>query len=141
MGGTFLFMKKDIAIPLVEGVFVAVVRKTNQVLQPEWYVYLINDNGHGLENLLVTSRGYGEIEGETRQTSVLRHAFDFVEPKSQVLIEPIQPDVFPLTNEFWVSYYIGETIYDKRFTFVPESIIEDNLIKIEALNLMGILHE
>ncbi len=134
-------MIKDIAIPNVKGVSVAVVRKINEVQQPEWYVYLLNQNDHGLQNLLVTSRGYGEIGGEQRQTSVLRHAFDYVEPKSQVLIEPIQPDVFPLNNEFWVSYYIGESIYDKRFTFVPESIIEANLIKIEPLNLMGVLHE
>lgn len=134
-------MKKDIDIPSVKGVYVAVVRKMNEIQESEWYVYLLNENDHGLQNLLVTSRGYGEIGGEQRQTSVLRHAFDFVQPKSQVLIEPIQPDVFPLNNEFWVSYYIGESIYDKRFTFVPESIIEQNLIKIEPLNLMGVLHE
>lgn len=134
-------MKKDIAIPTVKGVFVAVVRKMNEMHQAEWYVYLINDNDFTLENLLVSSRGYGEIGGETRQTSTLRQVFGNVGPKSQIVIEPIQPEVFPLNNEFWVSYYVGETIYDKRYTFVPESIIEDNLIKIEQLNLMGILHE
>jgi hypothetical protein len=134
-------MKKDIAIPTVEGVYIAVVRKMNEIQQAEWYVYLINENEYALENLLVSSRGYGEIGGETRQTSTLRQAFGVIAPKTQVLIEPIQPEVFPLNNEFWISFYVGETIYDKRYTFVPESIIEDNLIRIEQLNLMGILHE
>jgi hypothetical protein len=134
-------MKKDIVFPTVEGVSVAVVRKLNELNLAEWYVYVINENNFPLETLIVSSRGYGEIEGEQRQASVLRHAFGAVEPNSFVLIEPIDPAVFPLNNEFWVSYYIGPQIYDKRFTFVPESIVEENLIKINKLNMEGILHE
>lgn len=138
---SIILMKKDISLPVVTGVSIAIVRKMNEIQQAEWFVYFINDNDHGIQNLFITSRGYGEIDGETRQTSTLRHAFDYVEPKSQVLVEPIQPEVFPLNNEYWVSYYIGDVIYDKRFTFVPDSIVEGNLTKIPALNLMGILHE
>jgi hypothetical protein len=134
-------MRKDIIMPTVEGVYVAVVRKFNENKIAEWYVYLINDNTFPLENLIVSSRGYGEIEGEQRQTSVLRHAFGTIAAQSQVLVEPIDSSVFPLYNEYWVSYYIGMDIYDKRFTFVPESIIEDNLITIKQLNVLGILHE
>jgi hypothetical protein len=51
------------------------------------------------------------------------------------------PDVFHLNNEFWVSYFIGKQIYDKKFIFVPDSIIEDNLIQISPLGLEGVLHE
>lgn len=134
-------MKKDIIFPAVEGISIAVVRKLNEIQQSEWFVYLINDNDFALQNLMVTSRGYGEIEGEQRQTSILRHAFGNVAAKSHVLIEPIDPAVFPLNNEYWVSYYVGEQIYDKRFTFVPESIVEENLIQINSLNMQGILHE
>ena len=53
----------------------------------------------------------------------------------------ITPDVFHLNNEYWVSYYIGNQIFDKKFIFVPDSIREENLILIENLNLKGILHE
>jgi hypothetical protein len=134
-------MRKDIIMPTVEGVYVAVVRKFNENKIAEWYVYLINDNTYPLENLIISSRGYGEIEGEQRQTSVLRHAFGTIAAQSQVLVEPIDSSVFPLYNEYWVSYYKGMDIYDKRFTFVPESIIEDNLVSIKQLNMLGILHE
>lgn len=134
-------MKKDISFPAVTGISIAVVRQMSELNQPEWFVYLLNDNDFSIYNLFITSRGYGEINGEQRQTSVLRHAFDIVEAKSQVLVEPIHPDVFPLNNEYWVSYYIGEEIYDKRFVFVPDSIIEENLINIPALNQQGVLHE
>jgi len=134
-------MKKDIVFPTVEGIAVAIVRNINEVNQAEWYVYFVNQNEYALETLIVSSRGYGEIAGEQRQTSILRHAFGAVEPNSYVLIEPIDPALFVLNNEYWVSYYVGDQIYDKRFTFVPDSIVEENLIKINTLNMEGVLHE
>jgi hypothetical protein len=53
----------------------------------------------------------------------------------------ITPDVFHLNNEYWVSYYIGTQLYDKKYVFVPETIQDENLIPIEGLNLEGVLHE
>jgi hypothetical protein len=134
-------MKKDIVFPKVEGVSVAVVRKMNEIQQAEWFVYLLNANNHELESVFVTSRGYGEIGGEQRQTSMLRHALGTVAENAAILIEPIDASVFQLFNEYWVSYYIGNEIYDKKYVFVPDSIVESNLVKIEQLNLMGIVHD
>ncbi len=56
------------------------------------------------------------------------------------MIEPIDPAVFHLNNEYWVSFYIGTQIYDKRFVFVPETISEKNLIFIKELEMEGVLH-
>jgi hypothetical protein len=46
-----------------------------------------------------------------------------------------------LNNEFWVSYFIGSQIYDKKFIFVPDSIIEENMMTIDPPGLEGVLHE
>ncbi|MCB9178211.1 MAG: hypothetical protein H6590_02125, partial [Flavobacteriales bacterium] len=54
-------MRKDIPDPKVEGVAMAVVREKDEDGEDAWYVYLINRNEHALENVLVSSRGYGEI--------------------------------------------------------------------------------
>jgi hypothetical protein len=134
-------MKKDILFPQVEGVSLAVIRKLNELNVPEWYVYFMNKNDYELENVIISSRGYGEIDGEKRESSILRHAFGTIDAQSYVLIEPIDPSVFPLNNEYWVSYYVNNNIYDKRFTFVPDSIVEQNLVKINFLNMEGILHD
>jgi hypothetical protein len=134
-------MKKDISFPTVKGVAIAIVRKMNESREAEWYVVFINDNEEALDNVMIVSRGYGEINGESRETSLLRHAFGTVNPKSNVIVEPIDPSVFVLNNEYWVSYFIDNQMYDKRFTFVPDTITEDNLIKISSLKMMGILHE
>ena len=136
----FKFMKKDIDFDPVEGVSVAIAIEQNDVGQSIWNVYLINNNTYYLDNVLVTSKGYGSHEGEEIKTSVLRHLFEQVEPKSFVKVEPIDPAIFHINNEYWVSYYIGKKIYDKKFIFVPDSIVESNLIDIAILNLRGVLH-
>lgn len=133
-------MKKDIDFDPVEGVSVAIATHENELGQPVWNVYLLNYNNFNLDNVLVTSKGYGSYEGEEIKTSVLRHMFEQVQAKSFVQIEPIDPAIFHINNEYWVSYYVGRKIFDKKFIFVPESIVEGNLIDISMLNLRGVLH-
>lgn len=133
-------MKKDIPFPEVEGVHIAIARERVSSNNFEWYVFLINFNDFSLENILITSRGYGEIAGEKRKTSTLRHMINELEPNSYTLVEPIDPDVFKLCSEYWISYYVNSQIYDKKFIFLPESISEINISKINILNLEGVLH-
>ena len=133
-------MIKDIIVPEVKNVTLAVARRTVPGSAPEWKVYLINNNDVPLENTLVASKGYGEKDGEKQNTSILRHFLETVGPHSTVLIEPIDPAVFHLNNEYWVSYYIGTQIYDKRFVFVPDSICEANISFIKELEMEGVLH-
>lgn len=134
-------MKRDIYFPKSEGVSIAITRNINEFQFAEWHVVLINTNRIAINNVIIVSRGYGEINGEMRATSVLRHLFEEISPNSNVIVEPIDSSVFELNNEYWVSYYIGNQIFDKRFIFVPETISECNLIKIPMLHLMCILHE
>lgn len=133
-------MKKDIEIPEVRHVTLAVVREKNILNQNEWKVYLINNNPFPIENTLVASKGYGEKAGETQRTSTLRHFLETVPANESVVVEPLDEKLFHLNNEYWVSYYIGNQIYDRRFVFVPDSIREGNIIFIKELNKEGILH-
>lgn len=130
-------MIKDIKTPEVKNVTLAVVCEKNILQQNEWKVYLINNNAEAIENTLVASSGYGEREGKTQRTSTLRHFLQTVPAFGNTPIEPIDPNVFHLNNEYWVSYYIGQEIYDKRFVFVPDSIREENLIFIKELGAQG----
>ena len=133
-------MIKDIEIPEVKNVTLAVAKQKQAGESEEWKVYLINNNEHPLENTLVASNGYGEKNGEKQKTSTLRHFLETVPPHSTALIEPIDTAVFHLNNEYWVSYYIGKQIYDKRFVFVPDAIREENVSFIRELDMEGILH-
>jgi hypothetical protein len=133
-------MRKDIKIPEVKDVTIAVIREQTLFDTYDWKVYLINNNSIALENTLVASQGYGEKEGKQQKTSTLRHFLETVPARSSALVEPIHEDVFHLTNEYWVSYYIGDQIYDKRFVFVPGTICEENLTYIKELEMHGVLH-
>ena len=133
-------MVKDIKLPVVENVTLAVALEKNNLLLDEWKVYIINNNDFPIENTLVASTGYGEINGESQKTSTLRHFLQTVPAKGSALIEPIDSGVFHLNNEYWVSYYIGNQIYDKRFVFVPDTIREENLTFIKELEREGVLH-
>ncbi|MEJ8803738.1 hypothetical protein [Pontibacter sp. H249] len=133
-------MKKDIDFGAVEGIAVAIATKKNELGDATWDVYLLNNNDFALENVLITSKGYGVMDDNEVKTSVLRHMFERVEPKSFVQIEPIDPAIFHINNEYWVSYYVEKQILDKKFIFVPDSITEENLIDIGMLQLKGVLH-
>jgi hypothetical protein len=132
-------MKKDIPFLNVEGVYIAVAQEVSDNIS--WNVYIINSNDVPIDNVFVRSRGYGIKDGFPQETSVLRHVFANVEANNHMKIELIDPSVFHLNNEYWISYFIGSQIYDKKFIFVPETIIEQNLVQIPQLGLKGILHK
>ncbi len=113
-------MKKDIDFSPVTGVKIAIAKQDTET-GTEWAVYLINYNLIELTTVMITSQGYGHLEGELRKTSTLRHLIEELGADSVARIEPIDPAVFSLTNEFWVSYYILDQIFDKKFIFTPGS--------------------
>ncbi|WP_400192514.1 hypothetical protein [Hymenobacter sp. B81] len=137
-------MKQDISFEPVEGVSIAVVpdeAAAVEIGKPGWLVYLINYNDFALTNVIISSNGYGQdAEGHVVRTSTLRHHFEEVEAQSAVPIEPIDPALFHLNNQYWVSYYRGAQIFDKKFVFVPDSIVVENLIPLALLGREGVLH-
>jgi hypothetical protein len=134
-------MRKDIHPPKVEGIAMAVVREPDDEGEEAWFVYLINQNDTTLENVLVSSRGYGELEGESRKTSELRHFIQELGPKSWAKIERIVEDVFVLSNQYWLSFYIGTALHDKKYIFLAGSIEEDNFTSVPLLNKRGVMIE
>ena len=132
-------MIKDLPKNIVEDIAVAVALEKESPESKVWYVYVVNLKNHAIENVLVTSKGYGEKDGEQVKTSTLRHMIPVVEANASALIEPIDEQTFGLNNEYWISYYVGKDIYDKKFIFLPESIVESNFIKLPVLNKPGVM--
>ncbi|WP_035565930.1 hypothetical protein [Hymenobacter sp. IS2118] len=137
-------MKQDILFEPVAGVSVAIVPDDEALTpdgQPIWQVYLLNHNAFPLQNVIVNANGYGQREdGEPVRTSTLRYLFEEVQPHTAVPIEPIEAALFHLNNQYWVSYYVGPQIFDKKFIFVPDSIVAGNCTPIALLDRAGVLH-
>jgi len=132
-------MKKDIEIPKVDGVYVAVVKEWNDEGVMIWNVYLVNDKEEPLQNTFVSSKGYlKEVNGAESKTSTLRHYFKEIAPKTSIKIEPIMPDLFKLNNEYFVSFYLDCNLFDKKYIFLSETIKNENLSIVPVLEKEGV---
>lgn len=132
-------MKKDLPENIVEDISVAVVLENETPDGKIWNVYLVNLKDRPIETVLVSSKGYGQKDGKDVKTSILRHSIGNLDGNEYALIEAIDEQVFGLTNEYWLSYYINGIIYDKKFIFLPESIVESNMIRIPVVNKPGVM--
>ncbi|MBI5916905.1 MAG: hypothetical protein HY842_16140 [Bacteroidetes bacterium] len=134
-------MKKDIPEYKVEELAIAILPRTEDGVQDHemWDVYLLNLKGDAIENVLVNSRGYGEVDGEQMKTTILRHFFNEIGPKQALLVEPIQTKLFDIANEYWVSFTYDGYMYDKKYVFVRGSISEDNFTTIPVLLRRGVM--
>ncbi len=132
-------MKKDLPENKVEDIVIAVVLESESPGAKVWNVYLVNLKGQAIETVLVSSKGYGTKDGNEVKTSILRHSLGGLNSRDYARIEAIDEQVFGLTNEYWLSYYIEDVIYDKKFIFLPESIVESNLVRIPVVNKPGVM--
>ncbi len=129
-------MKKDIQIPKVEQVYVAVVHEYNEIYNTQdWNAYIINDKDVELDMLLIVSKGYSQDQ----ETSTMRHKLEKLPPKSYAKIELLQDDVLALNNEFKVTFFEGNQLFDKTYLFRKNSINEKALQTIPLINKKGIL--
>lgn len=134
-------MKEELKGPKVENIAVAVVQELGENNAMIHNVYLINEKKETLENVLVTSKGYAfsAKTNEKLETNILRKLLGDIKANSVQMIEPIMEDVLGLNNEYWVSFWVGTKMYDKKYIFLSETIKEENFINIPILNKKGVL--
>lgn len=134
-------MRQELEGPKVENIAVAVVEEYTELKERVYYVYLLNLGEEIIEGVMITSKGYGtDYEtGAKIKTSTLRHSLEILLPNEAAKIEPIMEDVFGIANEFWVSYWNNDVMFDKKFVFVPESITEENMKLISMLGNKGVM--
>jgi hypothetical protein len=133
-------MKSDIIVPVVENVFIVAIQDWSDDFQENcWYAYLLNATNEPLEMAMIVSRAYGLIDGEERNTMSLRHAFAKVETQTAIRIEFLENKVLELNNEFLLSYFLGNKMFDKKFIFNANSINVNAQIDLPVVNKLGIM--
>jgi hypothetical protein len=133
-------MKEGLLGPKVENVGFAVVE---EIVENEkiYNVYLLNMRQDIMEGIIVTSTGYGENvnTGERVRTSTLRHCLEVLLPGEVAKIEPIMEDVFGLANEYWISFWVEDVMYDKKYVFLPETVSSAKMKLIPQLGFKGVM--
>ncbi|WP_445757883.1 hypothetical protein [Polaribacter sp.] len=129
-------MKKDIHIPEVYDVVIAVVFEYNDMYKTDdWNAYIINKKSVDLELVVIVSQGFSEA----KTTSLFRKKLDVLPANSFGKIELMQPELFKLNNRFQVSFFEGNTLFEKTFLLKENTIKESALRMIPELRKRGIL--
>ncbi len=74
-----------------------------------------------------------------KKTSLLRHAFPAVPAVSVVKVELLEQSVLALNNEFMLTYFIDNKMYDKVFIFRSNSITENATEEVPILFVDGVI--
>jgi hypothetical protein len=129
-------MKKDIHIPQVTNVEIAIVLEKNESDNTkEWCVYIINKKEVDLEMVVIVSQGFSE----TKKTSLFRRKIDLLPANSFSKFEIMQPELFALDNQFQVTFFENNVLHDKTFIFQEGTIQEGFFRDIDILNKKGVV--
>ena len=129
-------MRKDIQVPEVTEVYVAVVQEVHPEYKTEdWNAYIINNKDVDLDTVLIVSRGYSE----DKVTPVMRHTIKLLPARSYAKIELMQEELFVLNNQFKVTFFEGNQLFDKTFLFRKNTINKNALQPLPLMEAKGVV--
>jgi hypothetical protein len=129
-------LKKDIHIPEVKDVYIAVVHDYNENYKVyDWNAYIINDKAVDLEMVIIVTKGYSEA----KKTATFRKKIEVLPAKSFAKIELLLDDILAINNRFDVSFFENNTVFEKSFEFRKNTINENALQNIPLMNVKGVL--
>ncbi|MCB4798131.1 hypothetical protein LG651_02935 [Tamlana sp. 62-3] len=129
-------MKKDINIPEVKDVHVAVVQEEHlEYKTQDWNAYIINNTDKELDTVLIVSQGYNE----TKMTPPMRHTIAKLPARSYAKIEYMQEKVLELNNSFKITFFEGNQMFDKTYLFRKNTINNKALRPLPLMQLKGVL--
>jgi|TARA_B110000967_G_scaffold192535_1_gene219253 hypothetical protein len=129
-------LKKDILIPEVKDVYIAVVHEYNDTYKVyDWNAYIINDKSIDLEMVIIVTKGYSE----DKKTATFRKKIEVLPAKSYAKIEMLLEDVLSINNLFNVSFFEDNKLFEKAFEFRKNTINENALQQIPLMKLKGVL--
>ena len=129
-------MRRDIEIPKAENVHIVAIKEWDKDFTgQQWNVYLVNNREDEITTVLVMSRG----KSDDRKTSTLRHGLGNIKPKTAAKVEFIPTEVLGFTNEYLLTFFAEDKLFERKFIFEPNTISEENVVEIPVLESEGIL--
>lgn len=134
-------MKEGLTGPIVENVAVAIVQELSEDKEFIYNTYLLNLREDIMEGIIISVTGYGKnpTSGEPVKTATLRHSLEVLLPNEAAKIEPLMEEVFAIDNEFWISFWVNDDLFDKKFVFPAGSIQPEKMEIIPLLGFKGTL--
>ncbi|MGB0777478.1 MAG: hypothetical protein ACPGR7_05565 [Flavobacteriaceae bacterium] len=132
-------MRKDIKIPVVKDVHMAIVSQFNEEFKvDDWYAYVINKSDMDLETVLIVSKGFNEEQN--KETSLMRHKIEKLPAGSAAKVELIQEELLEkMDNVFNLTYFAKDRLYDKQFEFKRGTVNFETITEIPEIGLKGLI--
>ena len=129
-------MRKDIEIPKAENVHIVAVKEWDKKFTAQdWNIYVVNNRDDVISLVLVMSRG----NNDTQKTSTLRHNLGTIPSKSAAKVELIVPEVLSFTNEYLITFFAEDKLFERKFIFGPNRISEENATVVPVLDIEGVM--
>lgn len=134
-------MKSDIKFREVDGVAVAVVPDFGDQAVPVYESHLLNLKEDPITNVFIRASGKGLNEKEGVKTATMRKLVEEIPPQSSIKVDIFEREAADLLNEYWISFWYNNYLYDRKYTFAPGSISEDHYIFLPILERVGVIME
>lgn len=135
-------MNKDIEIKDVLDIAIAAIpSEVDENGDVMWNIYCVNLKKTPIENVLINARGEGVVNGEEKKTSTMRYFLGNMEARSFKRFELMLPESLVLTNQYWVSFFEGGFMLDKKYIFPPGSINSELLTIVPIISESGVFLE
>jgi hypothetical protein len=106
--------------------------------QPQWEAYIYNAKKHDLKHVIINVSAIGMIDGVEKETATMRFYLEKLEAESYKKFEVLMHETLLLDNTYWISFYEGDNIGEKKMSVRLGSSWSDDLSILPLIDKAGI---
>lgn len=106
--------------------------------EPQWDAYIYNAKKHDLTHVIINVSAIGMIDGVEKETATMRFYLEKLEAESYKKFEVLMHETLLLDNTYWISFYEGETIGEKKMHVRLNASWSDDLSILPLIDKAGI---
>lgn len=105
-----------------------------------WRVHIINLNREKkLLWVLVSAKAEGFLNESYKRTGTLRYCIECLHPATYVKLDTITPQVKMLNNEYFISYWKDDTLYERKLVIPAGFLCSDMMVsRIPVMECSGV---
>jgi hypothetical protein len=132
-------MRKDIDIHDDFHVALAFVPMTTEHNEPpQWEAYIYNAKQKPLTHVIINVSAIGVIDGIEKETATMRFYLEKLDAESCKKFEVLMHETLLLDNTYWISFYEGDSIGEKKLHVQLDKNWADDLSILPLLDKAGI---
>ena len=106
--------------------------------QPQWEAYIFNAKKTELKHIIINVSAIGVIDGVEKETATMRFYLEKLEAESCKKFEVLMHETLLLDNTYWISFYEGDQIGEKKLHVQLGHRWSDDLSILPIIDKAGI---